>query len=469
MHMTAKVYSRKVKWIVILLLGVYTNGWSNIKSDIFTDSLPKVTPKKFTPFIEYLSVNAAQNRINFWIRKQDWADVNPTVWKRNLKTGFQTDGDRFSTNFLGHPINGSWYYNIARSSGYNYWQSAPQALFGSLIWEFFCENEPASEIDINTTSFGGIHLGEMTHRLSTFLLANHKNRRFKTARALGSLVLDPMGSINGLMFADVKNYRQDKSHGGFPVRSFLSVGANLPYALNDDLYLPKRAHVKYHLIYGDLFSKTTIFRPFDFFVVQAWVDIAPDDEKNRLLPNITSNASVARFSISDNFLLGISQHYDFMNNHIFDQGDVAITTDLTYKMQTNNVRMIATLKGGVVLFGSTSSDIIPYLKSIGQIENNRNYVYGNGFTIESQVLLDFKKLGVISLNNNSWFLFNRSDIKGTENSQITTFTYSIPIANNHSLLSEYYNYNRQSHYNANGFTDAKKGYSEFRLGIRYAF
>lgn len=251
-----------LKWIITFVFFISTTIELSSQKIIRPDTFPKIQLKKFTPIIELVGVNATVNRINFWLRKEEWANVNPTVWRQNLKTGFKTDGDRFSTNFLGHPIQGSWYYNAARSSGYNYWQSAPQVAVGSLIWEFFCENEPASEIDINTTTLGGVQLGEITHKLSRALLSNHKNRKFKIIRSAGSTILDPMGSLNALIFKDVKKYMHQKDTVVTPIRSFLSLGANLPYDLGDELNLPKRSHIRYHLIYGNLFQKTK-YRPFE--------------------------------------------------------------------------------------------------------------------------------------------------------------------------------------------------------------
>jgi hypothetical protein len=458
-----------MKWLFILVCQVLISFSTYSQTNFTHDTLPEISIKKFTPVIEIITVNATMNRINYWLRKQEWANVNFSTWKRNLKSGFHTDGDRFSTNFLGHPLQGGWYYNAARSSGYNYWQSAPHVVFGSLTWEMFGENETASEIDINTTTFGGIHLGEISHRLSKSLLANHKNRKFKKIRTATSFLLDPLGSFNSWIFNDVKTFMQHKNITVIPVQSFLSLGINVPYSKNDEINLPKRSHFKYHLIYGDLFNRASKFKPFDYFTFHSWLDLAFSDKEEPILVNITSNAPIARFPIRKDFTFTISQHYDYLNNHIFDQGDMSLTTDLFYRKLTNKMRMITTVKAGVILFGSTSSRIVDYLKSIGEIDNNRSYVYGNGFSFEGDLMMDIQKIGVFSLNYNAWFLDNKSDIDGSENSQILIIGHSLPISNNHSLVTEFYNYNRISKYNVDGFVSSRKGYSEFRLALRYAF
>ena len=83
--------------------------------------------------------------------------------KNNFKTGPVWDTDKFSTNLVAHPYHGSLYFNAARSNGMNFWQSIPFAAGGSLMWEFFMENEPPSINDLMATTFGGVELGEITY------------------------------------------------------------------------------------------------------------------------------------------------------------------------------------------------------------------------------------------------------------------------------------------------------------------
>jgi hypothetical protein len=70
----------------------------------------------------------------------EWARISPSTWKYNIQKGWEWDEDRFGINFIGHPYSGSYYFNIARSNGYNFWQSFPFAVEGSLLWEYFGEN-----------------------------------------------------------------------------------------------------------------------------------------------------------------------------------------------------------------------------------------------------------------------------------------------------------------------------------------
>ena len=85
------------------------------------------------------------------------------------------DNDKFSTNLFAHPYHGNLYYNSARGNGLSFWQSAPYALGGSLMWEFMGEVEPPAINDILATTMGGICFGEISHRISHLLL-NDRSR-----------------------------------------------------------------------------------------------------------------------------------------------------------------------------------------------------------------------------------------------------------------------------------------------------
>jgi len=73
-------------------------------------------------------------------------------------------------NFIVHPYSGSAFFNAARSSGYDFWGSAPFAALGSLEWEYFGENTLPSYNDIINTTVDGVFLGEVTYRVGSNIL-----------------------------------------------------------------------------------------------------------------------------------------------------------------------------------------------------------------------------------------------------------------------------------------------------------
>lgn len=120
-----------------------------------------------------------------YLIKEDYAQISWSSIKNNFKTGLLWDNDKFETNLFSHPYQGNLYYSSARSNGLNFWESAPYALLGSSIWEWFMETQPASINDIMSTTFGGMALGETTYRLSSLALNG-----FVSGVALGGALCD---------------------------------------------------------------------------------------------------------------------------------------------------------------------------------------------------------------------------------------------------------------------------------------
>ena len=135
--------------------------------------------------LETFGLNMLVWSFDRYIVKEDWAYINGHTIKSNFKKGPVWDTDQFTTNLFSHPYHGSLYFNAARSNGMNFWQSAPFAAGGSLMWEFFMENEPPSINDMLATTFGGIELGEITYRLSDLFIDNRSSGAERVARGIG--------------------------------------------------------------------------------------------------------------------------------------------------------------------------------------------------------------------------------------------------------------------------------------------
>ena len=79
-----------------------------------------------------------------YVMNEDFAKISIGSIRRNIKHGFVWDNDQFSTNLFAHPYHGNLYFNAARSNGLTFWESAPYAFAGSLMWEIAAEVEPPS-------------------------------------------------------------------------------------------------------------------------------------------------------------------------------------------------------------------------------------------------------------------------------------------------------------------------------------
>lgn len=120
-------------------------------------------------------------------------------WKRNVSGGPVWDDDDWLINYVGHPYFGGVYYQVARKSGYNQWNSFTySALMSTFYWEYGIEAfaERPSIQDIVVTPVLGWVYGEWAHQ-------TEKEIRADGGRALGStfwgstalFFLDPVDNI----------------------------------------------------------------------------------------------------------------------------------------------------------------------------------------------------------------------------------------------------------------------------------
>ena len=77
-------------------------------------------------------------------RGQVTAHITPKTWWANMQQGWVWDLDDFAVNQIGHPYQGSNYFNAGRANGLSFYESAALTAFGSATWEFFGETNHAS-------------------------------------------------------------------------------------------------------------------------------------------------------------------------------------------------------------------------------------------------------------------------------------------------------------------------------------
>jgi hypothetical protein len=121
-------------------------------------------------------------------------------WKENVTAGPVWDRDKWYINYIGHPYFGGVYYQAARKSGYNQWNSFTYSfLMSTFYWEYGLEAfaETPSIQDLVVTPVGGWVYGEWAHN-------KEKEIRRNGNLAMGSefwgsvalFMLDPVGVID---------------------------------------------------------------------------------------------------------------------------------------------------------------------------------------------------------------------------------------------------------------------------------
>lgn len=163
------------------------------------DTAPTPPRHTFEAIAQTAAVNIFVNRLDAWAFNQGWARSGTRAWSKNLRLGWEWDEDAFLTNMFAHPYHGGLYFNAGRANGLGYFESVPVAFFGSWSWEYFGETYRPSLNDWFMTSFGGITLGEMFHRVGASIRDNRATGRGRTLRELAALPIDPIGSLNRLI------------------------------------------------------------------------------------------------------------------------------------------------------------------------------------------------------------------------------------------------------------------------------
>ena len=107
----------------------------------------------------------APENISKWNNKNKSIDAMLKQYRKSYTSPPVIDKDLWVVNYVGHPYQGSFYYNSLRSQGATAWQSALFCTAHSVLWECGWEGgmEQPSIQDLLVTPLAGILVGELTH------------------------------------------------------------------------------------------------------------------------------------------------------------------------------------------------------------------------------------------------------------------------------------------------------------------
>lgn len=390
---------------------------------IYAYDNPLLRPKRFwKAAAEATGINVAVHCFDRFVMNEEFAQVNLHTIHHNLKNGFVWDNDQFSTNLFAHPYHGNLYYNSARSNGLTFWESAPYALGGSLMWEMCGEKEPPAINDLMATTFGGICIGEVTHRISDIIL-NDSQRGFRRfLREFTSTVICPMRGFNRIISGDAWRVRQKyyKYHDEerFPVDFSLSVG-NRYLADNGALFRGEHnPYINIFLEYGDPFNEDEN-KPYDFFYFESTFGLSGNQPLINGLhilgriwgaPVYTGNNMKAEF--------GIFQHFNYYDSKPVKDGSSLTPYRISEAASFGpgvifsfpRVGSLSRLEQRVflsaILLGGTKSD---YYNVI-----DRDYNMGSGFSVKSKTFMEFHNFGRFILHADYYRIFTWKGYEGKD-------------------------------------------------------
>ena len=404
--------------------------WDEKRSKIvFTDStmaLPE--PKRYwQAAAEATGINVGVQLFDRYALNSDFAQTTLNSLKRNFTDGMVWDNDFFITNLFAHPYHGNLYFNAARSNGLSFWESAPYALGGSLMWEFLGETEPPAINDVIATTCGGIAIGEMTHRLSRTVLDDRDRGGIRFLREAAATIINPIQGLHRIFSGDAWRVRSDHyryhDFSKIPVDMSFSVGWRY---LADNGALFRGIHAPYvniTLMYGTPVDGERHTTPYDFFDLEmnaAFGGGQPFVNTLNIVGRLWSTPILDKKDMAGEF--GIYQHFNYYDAKPIKDGSELTPYRISeaagfgpgFILSLPQTGAMTKLEQRIfmsgILLGGTKSDYFNVIE--------RDYNMGSGFSVKSKTQIEFGKFGRFMLNAKYFRIYTW---KGYEDKDLQAF------------------------------------------------
>jgi len=380
------------------------------------DSLmaPLVRKRPWKAAAEATGINVLVHCFDRFVLNEDFAKTTLNSMEENIKGGMVWDNDQFSTNLFAHPYHGNLYFNSARSNGLTFWESAPYALGGSLMWEFIGETEPPAINDLIATTAGGICIGEITHRISDIVLNDRTHGFGRFLREAAATVIDPIKGLNRIISGEAWRIRHDHylhhDHSKYPIDLAITVG-NRYLADNGALFRGEHnPFINLYMEYGNPIHDDNSSRPYDFFDAEVTFGMSSNQpliNSLHLLGNLWSKSVMDKKGIQAEF--GIYQHFNYYDSKPVKDGSdqtpyrisEAASVGPGFICSFPEVGILSRLEQRIflsgILLGGTKSD---YFNII-----DRDYNMGSGYSIKTKTHLEFNKLSRLIVHAKYFHLF----------------------------------------------------------------
>lgn len=328
--------------------------------------------KDANPFVPLVEVPALN--IGVWgvakLTGKPYADISfSSMWK-NISSGpWVWDDNPYIANQIGHPYQGSLAFASARSSGLNFWLSAPFALYSSVMWELLMETEPPSANDLITTTVGGIVLGEILHRLSLLVLDSGEPT---FGRWLAGSLLDPVGSLNHVLFGRRANdfFRHPRYHAQLFVGAASDIHA---WTETGGIRVDERTGPQ--MLFGAEVTsglpgdrKLELRRPFDHYTASLRFALLHDAWLAMFLRGLLTGGRYETTELTG--LWGLFAGYEFASQKTLRVTTVSVGLGTSAQYGRGSFVLLPTLIVSAVPFGAGGSFRPP--------NGNRDYQYGPG-------------------------------------------------------------------------------------------
>ena len=408
----------------------WKRAWDEKRSKIvFTDSTMALPEQKryWQAAAEATGINVGVQLFDRYALNSDFAQTTLNSLKRNFTDGMVWDNDFFITNLFAHPYHGNLYFNAARSNGLSFWESAPYALGGSLMWEFLGETEPPAINDVIATTCGGIAIGEMTHRLSRTVLDDRDRGGSRFLREAAATIINPIQGLHRIFSGDAWRVRRDHyryhDFSKIPVDMSFSVGWRY---LADNGALFRGIHAPYvniTLMYGTPVDGERHTTPYDFFDLEmnaAFGGGQPFVNTLNIVGRLWSTPILDKKDMAGEF--GIYQHFNYYDAKPIEDGSELTPYRISeaagfgpgFILSLPQTSAMTKLEQRIfmsgILLGGTKSDYFNVIE--------RDYNMGSGFSVKSKTQIEFGKFGRFMLNAKYFRIYTW---KGYEDKDLQAF------------------------------------------------
>lgn len=375
--------------------------------------------------IEAFGINVGVHLFDRFILNADFAQISWKSVKHNIQNGFVWDNDQFSTNLFAHPYHGGLYFNSARSNGLSFWESVPYSFCGSLMWELACEIEPPAINDLMATTFGGVCIGEVTHRLSDLVYDDRKYGFQRFLREFAGAVICPIRALNRIISGDAWKVRHDyytyHNYETLPVKFAVSAGSRY-LADNNALFRGEaNPYINFSLVYGDAFNEEAN-KPYDYFSADVTFGLSANQPLVtgvHLLGRLWGTPIKTSKDMQTEF--GIFQHFNYYDSKPVKDGTnlvpyriseaASVGPGLIYHFPIvgNLTKLEQRIFVSGILLGGSLSD---YYNVI-----DRDYNMGSGYSAKVQTLMEFGHIGSFMVGADYYRIYTW---KGYEDKDLNT-------------------------------------------------
>ena len=428
-----------------------------VKPDVGGSVIKPSNKNYLIPAAEIVAFDILLNQFNRRYSGISDYDSNFSTIRQNLKSSWRNDNDAFEINQLGHPYQGSIYYNFARSAGFNYWESLGYTLAGSAFWEIAGEKVPPSKNDMISTGIGGSFLGEALFRMSNVVLEKG-GKTPSLMYELGAAAVSPSAGFNRWALEDKIDAAFTRNDANYYSRVQIGVSNILKSDAESSSTLKLNdAQLDFSMDYG-LPGQVgySYSRPFDYFVFQATASSA------NVFENVMTRGLLygTDYQVGDNYrgLWGLYGRYDYISPQTFRVSSTALSLGTTGQLWlSKSVALQGSILGGLGY------------AAVGSIKSSNDQDYHYGVAPQGLVALRliFENKASIDFTGREYFVsdIDKSSKGGHDNILRTDVAFTYRVHKKHGVALKYQWNQRDATYPE--FGDKKQ--TTATLGIFYTY